>query len=831
MGTGLLERALQFRELNGMAEEERQSGISEEDQKDILIQIDKVAQANRINVSPELFTFKSKHKGFIFPLLVNILAALVLVSGLYGFSYFFRREEAQITTGYGAIKTAEGTLIQEVKRESEEQLKQKDREITDIQSRLLSIDQERNELKTTMDTKVREKEVELRKTMEAELEAERKRLAAQGMSEADIREQMQAIEEEKNAQFKRQLDEFSREAELERQRLEENLKKLQSEYQQSLASLNIERQKILDDAKKREEELRIQLEEKSRALATEQAKSEEQLTRAQAEIRSLAEQKERAELIENQVIGFYGSIRDSIQAQNYDLALQNIDNLNRFLSDETVAALPTIQKRREMDIAMMQILRSMVEGEKARMTAATAPVSVQESAVIGEIRGLAERAKGELEAGNVTAAESLYTEALSRIPATYTAYQYFVTKAATAAKENQQAIEKVLADADAAFRSGNYTRAAEQYGRALSYLPQTSFPPGTIASQFQRAGYETLFAEQKLRETRAAAALLASGDAAQTAGNFDAALASYISLIRQYPNSAQAPAALEGISRAVEGRRRIVDENAGKQAARIAELENDKLRLQADIEALKVKHEEDIRSLTEQHNREIEAIRTAHAKDTELKASEASRMLESQKEAYERQLNEQNARYTAERQKLEQEARERLAIQQNLESRIAELEAQLEASKAAVAGGEINIPTEQLSDEAKQELAHLSALAEEYRRIKESYAFYVERENQIIQAKGDEALIDTKLYLDAFLTTEEMRKGFPGLYERIKRYDRAFEATGRNDAILEVSDVVYTLNRLKTQDAQKAYLAQALERQKDRPEVTEFLKQLEVLIK
>ncbi|HOV63950.1 MAG TPA: hypothetical protein PLG43_08735, partial [Spirochaetia bacterium] len=680
MGTGLLERALQFRELNGMAEEERQSGISEEDQKDILIQIDKVAQANRIHVSPELFTFKSKHKGFIFPLLVNILAALVLVSGLYGFSYFFRREEAQITTGYGAIKTAEGTLIQEVKRESEEQLKQKDKEITDIQSRLLSIDQERNELKTTMDTKVREKEVELRKTMEAELEAERKRLAAQGMSEADIREQMQAIEEEKNAQFKRQLDEFSREAELERQRLEENLKKLQSEYQQSLASLNIERQKILDDAKKREEELRIQLEEKSRALATEQAKSEEQLTRAQAEIRSLAEQKERAELIENQVIGFYGSIRDSIQAQNYDLALQNIDNLNRFLSDETVAALPTIQKRREMDIAMMQILRSMVEGEKARMTAATAPVSVQESAVIGEIRGLAERAKGELEAGNVTAAESLYTEALSRIPATYTAYQYFVTKAATAAKENQQAIEKVLADADAAFRSGNYTRAAEQYGRALSYLPQTSFPPGTIASQFQRAGYETLFAEQKLRETRAAAALLASGDAAQTAGNFDAALASYISLIRQYPNSAQAPAALEGISRAVEGRRRIVDENAGKQAARIAQLENDKLRLQADIEALKVKHEEDIRSLTEQHNREIEAIRTAHAKDTELKASEAKRMLESQKEAYERQLNEQNARYTAERQKLEQEAQERLAIQQNLESRIAELEAQLEAS-------------------------------------------------------------------------------------------------------------------------------------------------------
>ena len=146
MNNGLLERAQQVRVMNGIDEPGRQSGISVEDQKDILIQIDKVAQANRIPSGPELFYFTPARRGFFFPLIVNIAAIIVLAGGLTGFSIFFKREEAQITTDRPLIETAEGKLIQEIKKESEEKLKEKDREISDIQARLESIDKERNDL-------------------------------------------------------------------------------------------------------------------------------------------------------------------------------------------------------------------------------------------------------------------------------------------------------------------------------------------------------------------------------------------------------------------------------------------------------------------------------------------------------------------------------------------------------------------------------------------------------------------------------------------------------------------------------------------------------------
>jgi len=484
-----------------------------------------------------------------------------------------------------------------------------------------------------------------------------------------------------------------------------------------------------------------------------------------------------------------------------------------------------------MDLLMMDTLRSLIEAERTRKAAATQAAS-QEAAVITEIRGLSERAKAELASGNVVSAEGLYTTALSRIPEVFAAHQYFTEKAAAEASARKTAAESILAQADASFKAGNYEAALSQYGKALSYLPQSAYQAENLADQYKRAGFETLAAEQRLRETRSAASILAEGNTASAEGNFDKAVTSYSNLVKLFPNSNQVPSALEGIRRVIESKQKIADEQGQKLNTRITELETDKQNLETARENLRKEHENKIRELSEQYSRGIEAMKVAQETENTLKAAESKQILENQKQLYEKEIADLQVTYNADKQRLEEEfTRGRLTMEEQLKARIQDLEAQVNAMKLASEETTVAIPTEKLSEEVKQELTRLSSIAEEYGRIKESYEAYVARENQIIQTKGDAALIEAKLYLDTFLATDEMRKSFPGLFDRIKKYDKAFQDAGRDDAILEISDMVYTLNRLKNTEDKKTYIAQASSRQNTSPAVMDFLKQLDGLIK
>ena len=93
-----------------------EAGISEEDRNEIILQIDSVARENRINVTPELLHVEAGSGGGLFPLLVNILGLVVLAGGLFVGLTLFRRSEANMAAARGTFQTAEGRLIEELRR-------------------------------------------------------------------------------------------------------------------------------------------------------------------------------------------------------------------------------------------------------------------------------------------------------------------------------------------------------------------------------------------------------------------------------------------------------------------------------------------------------------------------------------------------------------------------------------------------------------------------------------------------------------------------------------------------------------------------------------------
>ncbi|HRZ89060.1 MAG TPA: hypothetical protein P5117_06195, partial [Spirochaetia bacterium] len=232
---GLLRKAQEIRAANGTGgidlTLQDSAGISKEDQQDILVHIDRVAQSSRILAGPDTWKVKPRKRGFAAPLLVNVLAVLVLAGGLYGLWKFFGAESSSQTVSVAAISTAEGKLLQEIRREAEGRILEKDREITAIQEKMAALDREKSQLLSSVQDRVQAKETELRAELAAELEKERQRLTAAGLTPATIEERLKAFEQEKSAALKRELDEFARKADEERLAIQASLDKARTEFQ------------------------------------------------------------------------------------------------------------------------------------------------------------------------------------------------------------------------------------------------------------------------------------------------------------------------------------------------------------------------------------------------------------------------------------------------------------------------------------------------------------------------------------------------------------------------------------------------------------------------
>ncbi|MDR0411581.1 MAG: hypothetical protein LBH75_06370 [Treponema sp.] len=115
-------------------------GISEDEQKEIFDGLDTLTKNNLAStISIEKDTAK---RGFLFPLLVNVIAAVILAAGLIVMGTLHAQKQEVFTTGDAMLNGAERQLIEEIRKETAEQLNAKDVEIADIMEKLASIDVE-----------------------------------------------------------------------------------------------------------------------------------------------------------------------------------------------------------------------------------------------------------------------------------------------------------------------------------------------------------------------------------------------------------------------------------------------------------------------------------------------------------------------------------------------------------------------------------------------------------------------------------------------------------------------------------------------------------------
>ena len=341
------------------------SGISKEDQKDILQEIEKAASENKLTAGPQAFVLHAERKGVFMPMLVNLVAVALLAVGGLVLYYFFQRGETTLKEETLTITSAEGKLIEQLKKEAEEKLLAKNREISQIQGQLSEIDEQRRDLAANMDAKVAAREQELRQGMEAALEQERQRLRRQGISEDDINRRLVALEAQKNRRVPGpagRLHAAGRgRAPGHREQPQDHAAGVPGQPGQGQRGAPAGACATRAGGRT---ELKGQLAARTEALEAESQQARQELAR-------ISEQRDKEQLASNQLIGFYSRVKGDMQASMLDQALTNLEGIRQYLNDPAIGALPGIQQRREVEFFVVDSLASLVRGEMRKGTADT----------------------------------------------------------------------------------------------------------------------------------------------------------------------------------------------------------------------------------------------------------------------------------------------------------------------------------------------------------------------------------------------------------------------------------------------------------------------------
>jgi DNA repair exonuclease SbcCD ATPase subunit len=744
------------------------AGISPEDRIEITARIEELTRKSRITIDPERFILHPLKKGFLFPLAVNVLALLFIGGVLWGLSALFSERDARYSQTGSTLSSAEGKLLQELKKDSDSRLSEKEKEINDFQSRLSAMEKEQANLQSSFNDRLASREAELRSRMQQELQKEKERLQAEGFSEAVIQERLKKFEAEKLAGIQKQLADFNAQLVSERAAADAKYSKLKDEYSNNITKLNDERKRIQDESRKKEDALRLTMEAKTRDLenqsktfASQAAQASAGLQQARDELAKITAAQQKASASEDQIIGLYLSVRSALQDGRYEEAAKDAASLQSFLSDPGLADIPSLQKRREADLFAADTMSKLAASElqRARMDNT---LLLNQAEMVSSIRSLASRAKAALGSGNGAQADQLYNQALSVVPEVMEAYRYFTDRQLQEAGAKQKQADDSLFRARKAIASGNYPSASQAYNDAALSLGIPDSERKTLFEGIAALAVAQAASGQKLSDTRSAGALIKNGNKYLSVGHWSQSLGSYSRILAEYPHADQVPEALKGIDSAFAGLAREADVKQKDDEKRIAELQT-----------------------------QLSASGTAVTAST-ARISELETALE--------------------------EARTKTASASGAQGAKNQADTRSPAdTRAADAALKADI------EKLQQENQRLSAAAKTYDDLVSSFTRYQKAEDAALFVPGTANMVEAKNRLDAFLSDPATRRAFPDLKERLSRYESGFIAAGQQESIRNAIDIADKALRMKDAAFRDSYLQETRARYRDNPDMQMYI--------
>jgi hypothetical protein len=528
---------------SGPAGRDLESGISSRERQEILVRIDEMVSGARTPAEGADRALHRARSGALFPLLVNLGAALLIAAGLYFLPRLFDASEQVIVARTAEKPAGEARIVSAVVREGEEKLAAKDREIVGIQSKIDDLGRELARLRTGRDAEIARREQSLRGALAAELASERQRLEKAGTSAAALERELAALDQRRSAELAQQLEAYRKQKDEEIAAKEREIDAQFAAYQRDLAAARATRTQLETDLAK------------AQASGAAAVSEQQRLAR---ELAAVTEQSRREEIALGQLVSAWQSVGDEMKAGRWDNALGDLDRIGALLAQEAIASLPAVQRRAAVDTFLVDSMRQLIAARRGDPAAGGAAAAAQAAA------SLVVQAEAKLADGDPGAARELYLAAIGKLPSLQTAYERLSAMDSGGSIASRQAVADALAQADAAYAAGSWKTALDRYERTLALLRDTARELPRAASRIADAGYRQGTADQAARQDRSARTLVEKASVLMQRGDLDGALVAYASIVGSYPLSAQVKNAVAGISSVVDARiKQKEDEIAG----------------------------------------------------------------------------------------------------------------------------------------------------------------------------------------------------------------------------------------------------------------------------
>lgn len=382
------------------------AAVSFDEQAEILADINESIAASQSKIEPETLSYTAKKNGAFVPLIVNASALLVAVVTVLVLFFYFNFKERSLVSDTRDILTAEGKLVAALKKDAENRIAEKDLQIVDIQSKLEKLRQEKDQLNLEVEARVQAREDELRELLTEQLAAEKVKLKQAGLTDDDVAQRLQTVEQELLHQNREQMDSFRQSAEAQLAEKEAAINSLIQEYNQQLSRFKEEKAQFQETLRQREIELQARFEDETNRLESEMAQALEQLS-------NLQDKKVKEQQAFDQILILYDGIKAGIRERRFSDAQVLMDNLEDFLSRDSILALPAIQRRAPVELFILNSLRESIQNEQAAVDVASLVASAD---LLTSISNYAEQADALYQVGDTESAQKLYLSAIENIP-------------------------------------------------------------------------------------------------------------------------------------------------------------------------------------------------------------------------------------------------------------------------------------------------------------------------------------------------------------------------------------------------------------------------------
>jgi hypothetical protein len=488
---GLYRKALTFHELS--LERDRASseasnghgdGISDEERAQIQGKIDGILSENRIQVSPQMLSYTPRRHGALLPVITNV--AVFAAFALAGIVIFrlLNHQEQYIATGQANVQGAENKLIAAMRQQAEEQLRERDRAILDAQQKLQALPQEEQRLREQSETALKAREQELAAQFDQRLAQEKDRLAKLGLSPSARAERLRVFEAARRREADRQVAAARQQAETDLAARQKSMAVLASQLQDELTGAQQGRAQAQKDLTEKEASLRGQYAASLQAAQTENAAAVEELARLRA-------QREKEQLVQDQILAGYSRVSDAFQKQDYIEAQKGLDSLRAYLTDPSMAALPTIQKRSPVEVFLVDSLSDLIRARRYAASADAASLA-EAGAQARSVSELVARGDELSKAGNLAAARDAYLQAMRVIPAVNKGYLKLDDMRTGGDQEAVRSALDGIQQGNLFYQAGNFQGSIERYRSAVSLLLKDESIARQLTTNMMNAGYRVL---------------------------------------------------------------------------------------------------------------------------------------------------------------------------------------------------------------------------------------------------------------------------------------------------------------------------------------------------